>query len=61
MYKIVVKVNGFLFESLFFLKEVGLLYLIFYYVNIYYNYGVIVYVRCIVRYSVFEVCGIELD
>lgn len=54
-------VIGFLDESLFFLKVVGLLYLIFYNFYVYYNYGVNVYVRCIVRYSVFEVCGIELD
>lgn len=52
--KDIVKVNGFLFESL-------KLDCCIWYVNIYYNYGVNVYVRCIVRYSVFEVCGIELD
>lgn len=59
--KDLVKVIGFLDENLFFLKVVGLLYLIFYNFYVYYNYGVNVYVRCIVRYSVFEVCGIELD
>lgn len=59
--KDIAKANGFSPESLFQLKEAGLLYSTPYHVNIYYNYGANVYARCTARHSVPEACGIELD